>query len=176
MTIVKVPAGTFVLYGTAAPILGNFAANPPSIPSPGPWGHGGVIQGDLIGITSDPNARNAAFVPAGDYVNQQPIGVFALSYQPRGGGGNAGAVAEALDLAVPPPQFSDMDNVYNSLDLLNIGYPGPLQSALMQLDGEAYADFASVEIAGAKMFMERSAVPLLESISGAILRFWLGAH
>ena len=46
----------------------------------------------------------------------------------------------------------------------------------MQLDGEAYADFASVEIAGAKMFMERSAVPLLESISGAILRFWLGAH
>jgi outer membrane autotransporter protein len=154
MTIVKVPAGTFVLYGTAAPILGNFAANPPSIPSPGPWGHGGVIQGDLIGITSDPNARNAAFVPAGDYVNQQPIGVFALSYQPRGGGGNAGAVAEALDLAVPPPQFSDMDNVYNSLDLLNIGYPGPLQSALMQLDGEAYADFASVEIAGAKMFME----------------------
>jgi hypothetical protein len=154
MTIVKVPARTFVLYGTAAPILGNFAANPPNIPSPGPWGRGGVIQGNLIGITSDPNARNAAFVPAGDYVNQQPIGAFALSYQPRGGGGNAGAVAEALDLAIPPPQFSDMDTVYNSLDLLNIGNPGPLQSALMQLDGEAYADFASVEIAGAKMFMD----------------------
>jgi outer membrane autotransporter protein len=153
-TIVKVPAGTFVLYGTAAPILGNFAANPPGIPSPGPWGHGGVIQGDLIGITSDQNARNAAFVPSGDYVNQQPIGAFALSYQPRGGGGNAGAVAEALDLATPPPQFSDMDTVYSSLDLLNIRSPGPLQSALIQLDGEGYADFASVEIAGAKTFMD----------------------
>jgi outer membrane autotransporter protein len=154
MTIVRVPAGTFVLYGTAAPILGNFAANPPNIPSPGPWGHGGVIQGNLIGITSDPNAMNATFVPAGDYVNQQPIGALALSYQPRGGSGNAGAVADALDLTIPSPQFSDMDTVYNSLDLLNFGDPGPLQSALIQLDGEAYADFASVEIAGAKMFMD----------------------
>jgi Autotransporter beta-domain len=153
-TIVKVPAGTFVLYGTAAPILGDFPANPPSIPSPGPWGHGGVIQGNLIGVTSDPNAKNAAFVPAGDYVNQQPMGAFALSYRPRGGSGNAGAVAAALDLGIPPPQFSDMDSVYNSLDLLNIGDPGPLRSALIQLDGEAYADFASVEIAGARMFMD----------------------
>ena len=37
--------------------------------------------------------------------DQQPIGAFALSYRPRAGGGNAGTVAEALDLATPPPQF-----------------------------------------------------------------------
>jgi uncharacterized protein with beta-barrel porin domain len=134
------------------PILGNFAANAPGIPSPA-MGARRCDTGNLIGISSDPNA-NAAFVPAGDYVNQQPIGAFALSYRPRAGGGNAGAVAEALDLATPPPQFSDMDTVYNSLDLLNIGYPGSLQSALIQLDGEAYANFTSVEIAGAEMFID----------------------
>jgi hypothetical protein len=47
-----------------------------------------------------------------------------------------------------------MDTVYNSLGLLNIGDPGPLRSALIQLDGEADADFTSVEIAGAKMFID----------------------
>ncbi len=44
LTIVEVPAGTCMIVGQAAPILGNFAANPAlGIPTPGPWGHGGVI-------------------------------------------------------------------------------------------------------------------------------------
>jgi outer membrane autotransporter protein len=154
LVIVEVPAGTCMLIGTAGPILGHFPANPPAIPTPGPWGRGGVTQERLIGLSSAPGCANAKFVPADDYVNLQPIGLHALSYRPRAGGGNVGTVATALDTATPPPLFSDMDSVYNALDLLNYGSPGPLQSALMQLDGEAYADFSTVEIAGADMFLQ----------------------
>ena len=118
LVIVEVPAGTCMLIGTAAPILGHFPANPPAIPTPGPWGRGGVPQEKLLGISSAPGCANPQFVPSGDYVNLQPIGQQALSYRPRAGGGNAGAVAAALDTATPPPLFTDMDGVYNSLDLL----------------------------------------------------------
>jgi uncharacterized protein YhjY with autotransporter beta-barrel domain len=154
LVIVEVPAGACMLIGTAAPILGHFPANPPAIPTPGPWGRGGVPQEKLLGISSAPGCANPQFVPIGDYVNAQPIGQQALSYRPRAGGGNTGAIAAALDTATPPPLFTDMDGVYNSLDLLNIGSAAPLQSALMQLDGEAYADFSTVEIAGAGMFLD----------------------
>ena len=69
-TIVQVPAGTCMLVGTAAPITGHFAAKPPSIPTPGPWGSGGVIQNDLIGLSSSPGCANPQFLPAADYINQ----------------------------------------------------------------------------------------------------------
>ncbi len=46
-----------------------------------------------------------------------------------------------------------MDGIYNSLDLINIGNPGPLQSALVQLDGEAYADTSTVVIEAARLFL-----------------------
>ena len=39
-----------------------------------------------------------------------------------------------------------MDGVYNALDVLNFGAPGPLRAALAQLDGEIYADVPSVAI------------------------------
>jgi len=153
LTIVQVPAGTCMIVGQAAPIMGNFAANPPSIPTPGPWGHGGVIQEDLVGVSSNPGCANPQFVPAGNFINQQPIGASALSYRLRAGSGNAFAVATALDTATLPALFTDMDSIYNSLDLINIGNPAPLQSALVQLDGEAYADTPTVEIEGARMFL-----------------------
>lgn len=54
LTIVQVPAGTCMIVGEAAPILGHFAANPPAIPTAGPWGRGGVAQERLIGISSEP--------------------------------------------------------------------------------------------------------------------------
>ena len=82
-------------------------------------------QEKLLGISSAPGCANPQFVPSGDYVNAQPIGQQALSYRPWRGGGNAGAVAAALDTATPPPLFTDMDGVYNSLDLLNIGSAAP---------------------------------------------------
>ncbi len=152
-TIVQVPAGTCLLVGSAAPIMGNFSANPPSIPTSGPWGNGGVFQERLIGQNANPtDCGNAQFLSAGSYINQQLIGAYALSYRPRAGFGNAGAVASALDLAMPPALFTDMDGVYNRLDVLNFGNPAALQYALTQLDGEAYADVASVEIVAVQMF------------------------
>ncbi|MFE0758264.1 autotransporter domain-containing protein [Inquilinus sp. NPDC058860] len=153
LTIVRVPAGTCILTGTGAPILGNFPANPPSIPVGGPWGGGGTAQSLLIGTSDDPNCANPQFLPSDAYANRQLIGDKALAYAPRAGGGNAGAIAEALDRATPPQLFGDMDHVYNSLDLLNYGDDDPLRSALQQLSGEIYADLPSVEIAGAETFL-----------------------
>jgi outer membrane autotransporter protein len=43
--------------------------------------------------------------------------------------------------------------VYASLDLLNYGDPAPFQAALAQLDGEIYADVATVQIAGQQMLL-----------------------
>jgi outer membrane autotransporter protein len=168
-TIVQVPAGTCMLVGTAAPITGHFAAKPPSIPTPGPWGSGGVIQNDLIGLSSSPGCAHPAFLPAGDYINQQPIGAYALSYRPRAVPGNSYNVAQALDLATPPPLYSDMDSIYNALDVLNYGDPAPLRAALVQLDGEVYADVPSVEIAVGQMFLGvlRDQMHLLRGSDGA---------
>jgi outer membrane autotransporter protein len=154
LTIVQVPAGTCVLYGPAAPINGNFAANPPAIPTAGPWGNGGVLQGSLIGPSSDPNCANAGRVPAQNFLNRQLVGGFALAYRPNAGAGNTYAVAAALDVGAFPDQFTDMDNVYNSLDLLNYGSPENLQVALKQLDGESYADFGFMRMTAARVFLD----------------------
>lgn len=166
LTIVRVPAGTCILTGTGAPILGNFPANPPSIPVGGPWGSGGTAQGLLIGRTDDPNCANPQFLPSDAYANRQLIGDKALAYAPRAGGGNAGAIAEALDRATPPQLFGDMDHVYNSLDLLNYGDDDPLRSALQQLSGEIYADLPSVEIAGAQTFLNLLQQQMRQSRNG----------
>ena len=74
LTIVQVPVGTCMIVGQAAPILGNFPANPPNIPTAGPWGKGGVQQERLIGISSEPGCANPQFVPIENYINLQPIG------------------------------------------------------------------------------------------------------
>jgi uncharacterized protein with beta-barrel porin domain len=153
MTIVNVPAGTCILYGTAAPITGSFPAGP-SIPAPGPWGNGGGMQASLIGVTGNPNCQTPGRVPAGNFVNQQMIAGYALAYRPNAGVGNTYAVAAALDVGAFPAQFSDMDNVYNALDLLNVGSPVGLQAALKQLGGESYADFGFMRIMSARAFLD----------------------
>ena len=153
VTLVQVPAGTCVLYGTAAPITGNFAANPPNIPTPGPRGNGGVLQGVLIGTTTSPNCQNPTFLPDANYMNRQSINGVALAYRPNAGKGNTFAVASALDVGAFPAQFSDMDTVYNSLDLLNYGSAGALQVALKQLDGESYADFGYLRMMAGRVFL-----------------------
>jgi outer membrane autotransporter protein len=154
LTLVQVPAGTCVLFGTAAPITGSFPANPPAIPTPGPWGNGGVLQGTLIGLTSSPSCQSAAFVPAANYRNRQSINGTALAYRPNAGTGNTYAVAAALDVGVFPAQFSDMDTVYTSLDLLNYGSPDGLRAALKQLDGESYADFGFLRMMAGRAFLD----------------------
>ena len=153
-TLVQVPAGTCVLYGTAAPITGSFPANPPAIPTPGPWGNGGALQGVLIGTSNGPNCQNPSFVPAGNYVDRQAINGTMLAYRPNAGVGNTWAVAAALDVGTFPAQFSDMDTVYTALDLLNYGAPGALQAALKQLDGESYADFGYLRLMAGRAFVQ----------------------
>jgi outer membrane autotransporter protein len=153
VTLVQVPAGTCVLYGTAAPITGNFPANPPGIPTPGPWGNGGRLQGVLIGTTTSPNCQNPAFLPDASYMNRQAINGYALAYRPNAGKGNTYAVAAALDTGAFPAQFSDMDTIYSSLDLVNYGSAGALQVALKQLDGESYADFGYLRMMAGRMFL-----------------------
>jgi hypothetical protein len=154
LTIVAVPAGTCVMTGTGAAINGDFPANPPAIPVAGPWGNGGAAQSYLIGTSSDPNCKDAQFLPAENYMARQPIGVAALAYAPHAGRGNTAAVAYALDHANPfPVLFSDMDGIYNTLDLLNFAGPRPLQYALTQLGGEIYADTASAAIAAGQLFL-----------------------
>lgn len=153
VTLVQVPAGTCVLYGTAAPITGNFPANPPNIPTPGPWGNGGRLQGVLIGTTTSANCQNPAFLPDANYMNRQAINGTALAFRPNAGKGNTYAVAAALDVGAFPAQFSDMDTVYNNLDQLNYSSAGALQAALKQLDGESYADFGYLRMMSSRMFL-----------------------
>ncbi len=153
VTVVRVPASTCIIFGTAAPITGSFPANPPAIPAAGPWGNGGAYQGLLVGITADPNCANPGFVPLANFTNRQALGSAALAYGPRTGGGNAGAVAFALDHGAFPAQFSDMGRLYDSLDLVNIGPPDQLRAALKQLGGEPHTDFALVQMTGARKLM-----------------------
>jgi uncharacterized protein with beta-barrel porin domain len=108
----------------------------------------------LIGLTSSPNCENPAFLPAANYMNRQSINGTALSYRANAGTGNTYAVAAALDVGAFPAQFSDMDTVYNSLDLLNYGSPDALRAALKQLDGESYADFGYLRMMAGRAFLD----------------------
>lgn len=154
LTIVLIPAGTCVMSGVVAPILGDFPADPPAIPTPGPWGQGGAEQSYIIGKTGNQNCESAQFLPASDYVNQQALGAHALWYEPRAGGGNPGAVATMLDHLPPVTPYGDLYDVYNALDLLNFGEAYRLRSALTQLGGQAYADLGSIEVKTAQGFTD----------------------
>ena len=139
ITIVTVPVGTCVLVAKGAAIEG--------------WGKGGTAQAYAAGTPSGPNCAGLQFLPEEDYINQQAIGKYALLYGPRAGGGNAGAVAAALDQGPYALPFTDMDLVYKKLDLLNFGDPTPLRAALVQLDGEIYADVSSVAIGASQLYL-----------------------
>ena len=134
-TVVQLPAGTCLLIGTGGAIL-----TPPTV-----WGNGGAVQTYLIGAS--PNGGCSSGIPTytGTFVNGQPIGAGAFLYAPHLGGGNAGAVAAALDRGPYPAQFSGMDGLYNALDLLNDGGDSSqLRNAMLQLDGEVHASTQSV--------------------------------
>lgn len=152
ITNVLVPSGTCLLSGIAGPIMGNFAANPPAIPTPGPWGHGGAQQTNIIGADSSPNCTATSFLPPGDYINRRPIGANALWYAPVAGGGNPGAVGAYLDRLPAPAEYSDLYNVYNTLDVLNDGTPTTLRPALGELAGENHAAASAIALAGADRF------------------------
>jgi len=134
-TVVRLPAGTCLLVGTAGPIL-----TPPTM-----WGNGGAVQDYLIGRSTNGGCSSGTPGFTGSFVNGQPIGPGAFLYAPRLGGGNAGAVAAALDRGPYPALFSALDGLYNALDLLNDGGdPSQLRNAMLQLDGEVHASTQSV--------------------------------
>jgi len=130
-TLVQVPAGTCLLVGPVNPNFGQ---------------QGGAIQEFLVGKSQGGPGCGPVpqYIDPSDFINQQPIGARALFYEPRAGGGNAGAVAGALDRGPYPALFTPMDGMYNSLDVLNYGNPAPLRAALTQLDGEVYASAKTV--------------------------------
>lgn len=151
--IVRVPAGTCILGGPGNPALGNFPADPPSIPTPGPWGAAGAPQYYIVGRTAGAGCADPQNLPDSSFIIQSDMGPYALAYRPNAGGGNAGAVAAALDGASFPAPFTPMDGVYNSLDLLNFTDPALLRSALGQLSGEMNADLVSIGIESGRVFM-----------------------
>lgn len=148
-TIVLVPAGSCMLVGKGAPAFG---------------GSGGAAQEWAAGTPSGANCFGLQYLPASDYVNQQPIGAAALLYGPNAGGGNAGAVAAALDRGPYPAPFTGMTGIYNSLDLLNFGNPAPLQAALVQLDGEIHASAQTVML-GDSLYLREAVLGRLRQSS-----------
>lgn len=153
LAITRAPAGTCILAAQGNAVLGNFPASPPDIPTPGPWGRGGTPQYYIIGQSNNPNCVDAQNLADSAYIVQLDMGTYALAYTPNAGGGNAGAVAYALDHAILPPLFGDMDSVYNALDILNLTNPAGLRDALTQLDGEVYADLPTIAITGSQLFL-----------------------
>ena len=134
-TLVQLPAGTCLMIGTAGAIL-----TPPTV-----WGNGGAVQTYLIGRSANGGCSSGVPGFTGTFLNGQPIGAGAFLYAPHLGGGNAGAVAAALDRGPYPAQFSGMDGLYNALDLLNDGGDSSrLRDAMLQLDGEVHASTQSV--------------------------------
>jgi len=153
LAIVRAPAGVCVLAAQGNAVLGNFPASPPDIPAPGPWGSGGTPQYYILGQSSSPTCADAQALPDSAFLVQLAMGANALAYAPQAGGGNAGAVAAALDNATFPPPFGDMDSVYNALDVLNLTSAPALRNALVQLDGEIYASLPSLAIMGGQAFL-----------------------
>lgn len=148
ITNVLVPSGTCLLGGIAGPITGHFAASPPDIPSAGPWGNGGAQQTRLV--ANDPtDGCRTAFLPADAYINRRVIGANALWYAPVVGPGNAGNVGSYLDHLPAPAEYSDLYNVYNSLDVLNDGTATRLAPALTELTGENHASALWIALSNA---------------------------
>lgn len=140
-TVVQVPAGSCLIIGTGGPILGSL------VPPLGVWGNGGTVQVYLIGKNVGGGCGTGIPGFTGTFVNGQAIGSGAFLYGPHLAGGNAGAVAAALDRGPYPIQFSGMDGLYNALDLLNTGGDSSLlRSAMLQLDGELHASTQTVMI------------------------------
>ena len=175
VTIVQVLAGTCILTGTGAPVNGNFAAQPPAIPVGGPWGNGGTYQSYIVGASRSANCAEPQFLPAAAYTNQQRLGAFALAYAPAAGAGNAGALARALDRAVPPQIFSSGDRLFNVLDSLNFGESPALRQALSQLTGEVHANTQTAVFNTGRLFLDTLRERQHSVPAGGLWRPWITA-
>lgn len=140
---VKVPAGA--QYGLWTGIAGP-------INSPGHrWGNGGAEQIKIINKHTDQNpplpdpARfaNYTIAPIQNYMNGVLIGNKALSYTQSVSSGNAGKVAAYLDHHLPQP-YSDMEDVYTTLDFINADGPPELAAALNQISPINFDTYSTV--------------------------------
>ncbi|MDR3491142.1 MAG: autotransporter outer membrane beta-barrel domain-containing protein [Gammaproteobacteria bacterium] len=142
LVYVRVPAGAqYGLWtGIAGPIM-----------SPGyEWGNGGGEQIKIIGkeTNSNPPADPARFadysrLPADSYMNAQFIGNNALSYYQSVNSGNASEVAQYLDSHLPQP-YSDMEDIYATLDYINADGPPELAVALNQISPINFDSYSTV--------------------------------
>lgn len=153
VALVQIPAGTCVFGGQGNPALGHFPANPPAVPTAGPWGAAGAPQYYIIGQNPGSGCATPQNIAASSYIVNLNMGTFALAYTPNAGTGNSAAVAAALDRAIFPAPFTSMDGVYNSLDVLNFTDPAAFRAALSQLSGEINADLTSVSIESSRVFL-----------------------
>ncbi len=103
------------------------------------WGDGGSVQNRLVADYGTHYFPDYRFTTMDTRYHKQPIGAFALSYQPMAGSGNTLYIAKYLDKFIPPA-YSDLEDMYTVLDDLNyVGYgPCPLQQALNQLSPARY--------------------------------------
>lgn len=152
ITNVLLPGGTCLLSGIAGPITGTFPANPPAIPSPGPWGNGGAQQTRVIGVDLSGDCSSTAYVSQNAYINRRAIGANALWYAPVVASGNPAAVGAYLDRLPPPAEYSGLYNAYNTLDVLNDGTAATLRPALRELTGETHATATWVALTDADRF------------------------
>jgi uncharacterized protein with beta-barrel porin domain len=140
---VKVPAGS--QYGLWTGIAGPI--NTPAYP----YGNGGGQQTKIIGKHVDPappadpaNFANYTYVPVIDYLNPEYLGASALSYAQTVKQGNAGKIAAYLDKFIPAP-YSDMENVYTTLDFVNwMNNTAALTQSLNQISPEHYGAIPTV--------------------------------
>jgi len=135
------------------------------------FGNGGAVQNRII---ADFNGTH--YFPNYEFVigmrnHPQPIGHFALSYQPMAGNGNVGRIATYLDKFIPQAH-TDLENVYTDLDYLNwVMYgPDPIRQALDQISPEYYAAIPFVITRNALLFRNAifEAYPCLNACCNSI--------
>ena len=146
ITYVLVPPNVAPLWvGYAGPIAG--------------WGQGGGEQLYVMSklyyylYNKNPNVYqpntnyttvenvNWPYIPTASFFHAQPLTAQALSYAlPLQGRGNAGKIGAYLDQFIPAA-YSDLENVYTTLDYLNWANWGtvPLQNALNQISPERFS-------------------------------------
>ncbi len=133
LTIVRVPilagTGTEIWTGLAGPIAG--------------WGTGGSEQFYL----------NGSYIPLSSYINGQLLTAKAMSYEAYAAPGNNAKTAAYLDSYIPAA-YSDLENVYNVLDIANYGDRVNLRASLDSIGPAYYDAVGETALNSARLFAE----------------------
>ena len=133
ITIVRVPVlagtGTEIWTGLAGPITG--------------WGTGGSEQFYL----------NGSYIPLSSYINGQLLTAKAMSYEAYAAPGNNARIAAYLDSHIPSA-YSDLENVYDILDIANYGDRANLRASLDNIGPAYYDALGETALNSARLFAE----------------------